>query len=44
MPEFYAHTLEGEPVPKRWEVEDHLPGVAKRAGSSAREFVAGNVV
>jgi CRISPR-associated endonuclease/helicase Cas3 len=38
MPEFYAHTLEGEP-PEKWQgLEEHLLGVAKLAACYAARF------
>jgi len=40
MPEFYAHTLEGEPVARWQKLEEHLQGVANRAECFARDFSA----
>ena len=40
-PKFYAHSLEGEPVTKWQELEEHLRGVATRAESFAHDFGAG---
>jgi len=40
MPEFYAHTLDGEPVTKWQKLEEHLRGVADKAESFARDFGA----
>lgn len=40
-PEFYAHSLEGEPVAKWQKLDDHLQGVAKCAECFARDFGGG---
>jgi CRISPR-associated endonuclease/helicase Cas3 len=38
LPQFYAHSLEGEPTAKWQKLEDHLRGVAEKAASFALDF------